>query len=160
MRNNINVMLSLLSDAKTSGIKSALTEMLFTCTVVLSVIMDTMWFVYLFTVVGLFAFLGMRLILDNICDPRKIKSFVDKWKYTDKELMLKYSLLKRPDWLTILQIILHTIETTVIIVYGGMLYLGLIWLVIAVLNENVIYNHRAKMKGMWDDRELTDPDTV
>lgn len=153
-KNNLDIMFDLMSDAKPKNLAVILGTLFAVGFIVLFSMAQVWWVLLIYTLLSAVSYIGVRSILNNVCDPYLIQPFTQKRNFTDKEIIDAYGILKRPTWQIVYQYIGSAIQVAAIIVLAEQLYLGLAFGVIIVLTENNIYNNNQKMKGLWEEYKL------
>jgi len=150
IKNNLGIMFEALSQAKPYKLPVLVSYILSPIILYLCIVMETTWFIYLSLIVRIISYYGLKSLLENMCNPYNIREYMDERKYTDKDILDTYTYIKQPQWGLILSKLSY-ISEVVILMMGGLFYTGLTWLVVNVVNDNIIYNNRKKMKSYWEE---------
>lgn len=148
---NLKVMFELFTDAGLNEWRKVFGAIFTTALITLFSVAQIQWILSFYLVIGLVTFIGVKSILTNLCDPYTIKSFIDNRKLTDLDIKASYSYLKRSKWFATFQTLTFLIQAAAIIFLGGMLYIGLAWIVLGVLYENIYHKNNQKMKVLWEE---------
>jgi len=144
-------MFELFTDSSINEWRKVFGALFGTALIMLFSIAQMEWVLLFYLVIGLITFVGAKSILTNICDPYTIKPFIDSRKLSDFDIKAAYSYLKRSRWFTVFQTLIYFVQAAAIIFLGGMLYIGLAWLVMGVLYENTYHKNNQKMKLLWKE---------
>lgn len=156
---NLGVMFELFAESRKSTTLSLLSLIVGLFAVVFISAAKADILLYIFIVITALSNYGLNYILKYLCDPNVVKSFIDLRNYKDSEIVSNYSSLNRSTFIEKFTILVHVLEAFAIIFVGGMLYVGLIWLVMRVYEENMLHKYNNQMKTMWIDydRNLHQP---
>lgn len=149
----LQIMFTLLQRSKPDAAHIIFYNILFTTIICAAAITGHYWLVILILISNIISTFGMSVYLYSMCDPDKFEIFCNIRERSNAELENVYGQLKIPTYILIVRVLLRAIEAYIIIM-GGMVVLGSLWILIYTLKYNILYNANTKMKLLWQDNDI------
>jgi len=148
---NLEVMFELFAESKQVTFKAVIGMLLSLAGVTFLSIAHLDWLIGVLIVFNLIAYTGLKNMLGYMCNPNQIKDYITKRKYNDNTIKATYCEMNRSKFNERMTSLTHVTESVVIVLWGDMFIIGMVWLVMRAINESMISKYNNQMKMLWGE---------